>query len=248
MECLPLRHGDDLQAALRPGDSLINFAIDPVYRSGLYHEDQDCDLRAARAAAAAGCHFTMLSTRRVYGAQSRWDAAETASATGDETAYGRNKATSERAARQICGDAIGIFRLSNIFGYEYAQTPRRTFLGLLLHALKQQDKIYFDMAPATRRDFLPVEICAKLLVARSADRTAGTYNLGSGFAVPCGDMAGWVMEGYGGGELVCNSMDITDEFFLNMGRWRSQYDLPVDTGLLKAYCVGLGRRLECERS
>ncbi len=167
--------------------------------------DQDRDLQAARAAARTGARFLMLSTRRVYGDQQRWNASESSYVAGDETAYGRNKARSEKAVQAACDGNAAIFRLSNIFGYEYsAPAPRRSFLGQLLHALKHQDRIFFDMHPETRRDFLPVESCAGHLVARAMDGTTGIYNLGSGFAVPCGDFAKWIMEGFGGGELIAS--------------------------------------------
>lgn len=246
---LALRHDEALEPALRPDDCVINFAIAPAYRSGPYTEECDHDLRTARMATKAGAGFIMVSTRRVYGPQSRWNAAEDDEAEGDETAYGRNKARTEKSVREVCGGKAGIFRLANIFGYEYTHpSPRRSFLGQLLHTLKQQNKVFFDMHPATRRDFIPVELCADMLVARAADRTSGTFNLGSGFAVTCGELAGWIMEGFGGGALVCDPMIVRDEFFLNMQQWRSRFTLSVDETAIRDYCIGLGKRLQCEKS
>ncbi|MBN9589581.1 MAG: NAD(P)-dependent oxidoreductase [Alphaproteobacteria bacterium] len=230
-------------------DCLINFALHPAYRTGPYGEDIDCDLAAARAAARVGAAFIMLSTRRVYGPDVRCNAAENCPAEGDETAYGRNKARSEKAVQAAMSGGAGIFRLSNIFGYEYdPDCPRRSFLGILLTSLKRKNKIYFDMSPATRRDFLPVETCADLLLDRAVRRTTGTYNLGSGVALPCGDLADWIREGYGGGELVCDPDIVHDEFFLNMDKWRSQFPLPMNSGILREYCIDLGRSLKCEKS
>jgi UDP-glucose 4-epimerase len=247
VEYLPLTHDQDLRKALRAGDCLINFAIDPRYRIGPYVASQDWDARAAGAAAAVGAHFIMLSSRRVYSEAQRWNACEQSPVNGDETAYGRNKAITEKAVRQICGGQAGIFRLANTFGYEYSPQPRHSFLGQMLHSLKQQNKIFFDMQSATRRDFLPVETCAALLTSRAMESCVGTYNLGSGFAVSCGDLAGWVMEGFGGGELLCDPLIVRDEFCLNMDNWRARFSLPVNPGLIRDYCIGLGRRLKCEK-
>jgi nucleoside-diphosphate-sugar epimerase len=245
VKCLTLPHDAALDV-LNPGDCLINFALAPAYRSSAYDEAADCDLKAARAAAKADAYFLMLSTRRVYGPQNRWNARETGPAAGDETTYGRNKARSETSIRQALGSHAGIFRLSNVFGYEYdPQVPRRSFLGILLGSLKNKNKMYFDMSATTRRDFLPVEICAQLLVDRALERTAGTWNLGSGIALPCGDLAGWIAEGYGAGELICEPDMVRDEFCLSMDKWRAQYPLPVTREILRDYCVGLGRRLKC---
>ena len=247
---LGLRHDDPIDGKAGADDCVINFALDPQYRSGEYHEEQDRDLAAARAATRAGAHFLMLSTRRVYPAAVRWRAAEATDATGDETAYGRNKARTEKAVRETCGDAAAIFRLSNIFGYEYNHpVPRRSFLGQMLYALKLQNTIFFDMHPDTRRDFLPVEICAGLLVDRALDRSAGTFNLGGGFPIPCGDLAEWIMQGFGGGKLVSDPAIVRDEFFLSMEKWRAHFGpLPIDVATLQNYCFELGERLKCEKS
>jgi UDP-glucose 4-epimerase len=234
---------------LGPSDSLINFALSPAYRTAAYDAAKDCDLRAATAAAQAGAWFGMLSTRRVYGPQERWNATEAGPALGDETAYGRNKARTEETIRTALSGQAGIFRLSNIFGYEYDRDGRRkSFLGIMLTSLKQNNKIHFDMSPNTRRDFLPVEICAGLLVDRAVTRTTGTYNLGSGIALPCGMLANWIQEGYEGGNLICDPETVRDEFYLNMDKWRADFALPIDQEILREYCAGLGRRLKCEKS
>jgi nucleoside-diphosphate-sugar epimerase len=243
--CLAIPHDAALDN-LYPGDCLINFALAPAYRASAYDETVDYDLKAARAAARARAHFLMLSTRRVYGHEERWNAREDGPAAGDETVYGRNKARSEAAVGQALDGRAGIFRLSNIFGYEYDPlVPRRSFLGILLGSLKNKNKMYFDMSAMTRRDFLPVEICTRLLIDRALERATGTWNLGSGIALACGDLANWIAEGHGTGELICEPDIVRDEFCLSMDKWRAHYPLPVTREILHDYCVGLGRRLKC---
>jgi nucleoside-diphosphate-sugar epimerase len=190
----------------------------------------------------------MLSTRRVYGPEGRWNVAETAPASGDESHYGRNKAVTEAAVRQVCGDKVAIFRLSNIFGYEYGASLRRTFLGLLLKTLHDEDAVFFDMHADTRRDFLPVEICARALVARALDGTGGTFNLGAGFPVACGSLARWVMEGFGSGKLICDPPVVREEFYLNMDKWRARFGPVTSEDEMRDYCIGIGRTLRCEKS
>ncbi len=248
IDWIALRHHQDPTSTILPTDCVINFALHPRYCAEAYDAVHDWDLRAARLAASKGARFTMLSTRRVYAAPVRWNAAESAAATGDETAYGRNKAVSEVAVQEACGGNAAIFRLSNIFGYEYKmESPRHSFLGRLLGTLKQQNKIFFDMHPATKRDFLPVEICAGLLVTAAGRAVSGTFNLGSGIPTACGSLAGWIMDGFGGGELTCEDQP-KDEFYLNMEKWRTRFDLPITEEVLRNYCVGLGQRLKCEKS
>jgi dTDP-4-dehydrorhamnose reductase/UDP-glucose 4-epimerase len=234
---------------LKPSDCVINLSLHPKYRSTHYTPETDCDLQVAVAVQRTKARFIMLSTRRVYAPDSRWGAIEDKGATGDETSYGQNKARTEKAVMEALSGKAGIFRLSNIFGYEYDATlPRKSFFGLMLTSLKRENTIFFDMHPDTRRDFLPVELTAGLLLDRALECTEGIYNLGCGFALPCGDLANWVREGYGGGEIVCSPMTIRDEFFLNMNRWRGRFELPLDEGVLREYCIGLGRRLRCEKS
>jgi hypothetical protein len=242
-----LPHGSPLDQ-LSGNDCLINFSLMPAYRTEPYDPAFDCDLMAAKAAARSGAGYVMLSTRRVYGPETRWNAREDQPALGDG-AYGRNKVASETAVIDALQGRAGIFRLSNIFGYEYDHTkPRRTFLGILLGSLKQTNKMHFDMGASTRRDFLPVDICAQLLLDRARARTAGTWNLGSGIPLPCGELAGWIREGYGGGDLICEPDIVRDEFCLSMDKWRANFPLPITKDTLRDHCIGLGRRLKCEQS
>ena len=248
VDYLALTHDAALDG-LTPDDCLINFSIAPAYRTAAYDAAADLDLRAASLAARADSHFIMLSTRRVYGQNHKWNSSETAEACGDQTTYGQNKATSEKKISTMMGRQAGIFRLSNIFGYEYEpKRPRKSFAGILLGSLKNQSKILFDMSAKTRRDFLPVEICADLLLDRALDRTTGIYNLGSGFPVSCGSIADWICKGYGGGALICEPDEIRDEFYLNTGKWRADFGLQFDQSALQEYCIALGRRLKCEQS
>ena len=84
--------------------------------------------------------MAMLSTRRIYPPSARWNAVEAGWTSGDETAYGRNKAQSENG---LCRDRgpRAILRLSNVFGMEYDPTgARRSFLGLLLGTLSAKTR------------------------------------------------------------------------------------------------------------
>jgi dTDP-4-dehydrorhamnose reductase/UDP-glucose 4-epimerase len=187
----------------------------------------------------------MLSTRRVYPATERWDAKEDSPAEGDETHYGRNKAVSERAVTALLGSEAKILRLSNVFGFEYDPTAlRRTFFGQALTSLRNDGQIVLDMDPRSRRDFLPVELCAKAIVLGALQGRGGIYNIGCGFAVSCGQIAQWLLDGYGSGEIVLADKGIRDEFFLNTDKWRAQFGELVESEQLQRICRELGRRLQ----
>ena len=137
-----------------------------------------------------------------------------------------------------------IFRLSNIFGFEYsADGQRKNFFAQLLRNLRQHGDIRFDMSRDTRRDFLPVEACAKALVQGVQQGLEGIYNLGSGFPVSCGEIADWVIDGYGDGRVVVARDEIRDEFFLDMKKWHGIFPPIMTMTRLREACTALGRRL-----
>lgn len=241
LEIKPLSH--DAWGSMRDIDVAINFSLHPNYRTGPYNADEDQDVLVAKRANEIGAFFIMLSTRRVYGADSRWGATEDMPAEGDESAYGRNKARTEKAVWKATGGKATILRLSNIFGFEVG---RRSFLGQILTRLRAKGEICFDMHPDTRRDFLPVETVSSALLDRSQTLVPGVFNLGSGRGTPCGDIAQWVMKGYGGGKLVHDRASLHDEFFLNMDKWQAAFGPLEQKAPLENYCTQLGRRLKCE--
>jgi nucleoside-diphosphate-sugar epimerase len=226
-------------------DAVVNFAISPRLSQEAYAVDNDFDLRAAIVAAAWSVPLVMLSTRRVYGANQRWNAVEASTVYGDETLYGRNKAISEKAVLEASGGRCLILRLSNIFGFEFGmRTQRRNFFATLLRTLYEENTIFFDMHPGTRRDFLPAEDCAAQIVHGVAHGAQGIFNLGSGFAVPCEAIATWVMEGFGSGRLIVTQDDIRDEFFLNMDKWHDFSPFALEQHRLRQAVVALGHRLK----
>lgn len=241
-----LPHNADIGAVIRADDVVINFGLTSQFKFEPYSEEQDFDLKVARLAHAAKAKFVALSTRKVYSADQLWGATESATCAGDGSFYGTNKAISERAIAAVVGPSLLVLRLSNIFGFELTQgAPRNTFFARMLSDLRAQNAACFDMAPQTRRDFLPVEHCASMVIAAIAGGGAGVFNVGCGFPIACGDMARWVMEGFGRGRLIVSNDAIRDEFFLDMTKWR-------ETGLahlitpdeLRSYCLDLGRKLQ----
>lgn len=244
LDVVALRHDAELSTALTGAHTVINFAIHPDFFTQPYCEDIDWDLRAARASLKADARFVMCSTRRVYPSAVAFGATENADATGDHTLYGRNKAMAEKAVRQLAPDQSMVLRLSNIFGFEFTVGRRRdTFLGHLLSTLHDEGVICFDMSDATRRDFLPVELCAEGILRAVRAKFTGVLNLGCGYPVNCGKIAHAIIDGFGCGKLIVKSEIVRDEFFLNMGKWSSMFPLPANELEILEYCVDLGRRL-----
>lgn len=244
VEVLPLPHGADLTNMQNIGDVLINCALHPDFIGLPYDESRDLDLHAARHAAENNAHFIMLSSRRVYPPRTRWGATEDGPAEGDETPYGKNKAVSEAAVSAVTNGRATILRLSNIIGFEYQlDRARKTFMATVLQGLRSEQRISFDMSPNTGRDFLPVEVCAGAIVRVVQQKEAGIYNVGCGFAVPCGDIADAVLKGFGSGALAVTNDEMRDAFYLNVDRWNKNFSPLTTRADLMTYCEMLGWRL-----
>ena len=182
----------------------------------------------------------MLSSRKVYAPSDRPFAES--SPTGPTDAYGANKLLAEQRLRALLGERLTILRLANIFGDE--RVPgRRSFLAMLLNRLAEENQILYDMSPFVERDFLPVEILAKLLSAIIREPPRGIMNVGSGLPLPTGKLALWIMEGFGGGELLIDSFEEKDRFVLNIGRLQARFGPPCSLNDLKMRCLDLGSRL-----
>jgi UDP-glucose 4-epimerase len=225
-------------------DCVINFARHPLATSADYRpETMDPDLRLARRIGDRPLRYVMLSSRKVY-APAAGPLAESAPL-GPTDAYGRAKLATEQALNALLGERLTVLRLANIFGDE-REPGRRTFLAILLDRLHREGRIHFDMSPFVERDFLPVEVCARLLARVAAAPPGGVLNVGSGIGLPTGRLALWIIEGYGRGELVIESPREHDAFVLDIGRLQSLYGTPCTIQELRACCLALGRRLAAE--
>ena len=225
-------------------ERVISFARHPLLGSEGYRPGtMDPDLRLAERIAGRDIEYVMLSSRKVY-APSPGPLVET-DPTGPQDLYGRHKLAVEQALRERLGPHLTILRLANVFGYERGPA-RRTFLSLTLDRRAREGRIRFEISPFTRRDFLPVETCARVLARIAAAPPGGVLNVGSGIALPTGRLALWVLEGYGRGELVIGSALERDPFVLDVGELTRRYGPPCTCDDLREACINLGRRLARE--
>jgi len=217
------------------------FARHPLLgRDGYRPEEMDPDLRLARALGERPITYVMLSSRKVYAPGP--DPLSEDSPPGPTDAYGRHKLQIEERVRALLGERLTILRLANVFGYE--RTPgRRTFLSILLDRLRREGRIVLDMSPFVKRDFLPAEACARILARIAGRPPGGILNVGSGIGLETGRLALWIIEGYGGGELVASSPEEKDPFVLDIGRLASLYGPPTSLEEIRESCTGIGRRL-----
>lgn len=225
--------GTVINAARHPGSSVAGYDL----------EGQDPDVRLAKRIGDRDIDMIMLSSRKVYAPADR-PLAETAP-TGPTDAYGANKLRAEQRLADLLGKRLTILRLANIVGDE--RVPgRRSFLAMLLNRLAEKNQIRYDMSPFVERDFLPVETLAKLLSAIIREPPGDVMNVGSGLPLPTGKLALWIMEGFGGGELLIDSFEEKDRFVLDIGLLEARYGRPCSQGDLKMRCLDLGRTLRAD--
>jgi dTDP-4-dehydrorhamnose reductase/UDP-glucose 4-epimerase len=222
----------------------VNFAFAPALHHTEYDAALDLDLRAARRVADAGGHYVMVSSRRVYGAEAQWNAAEDAALLGLD-AYGRNKLRIERHLAALLGDRLTVLRPGNVVGYE-PLAGRRRFAAYLQNQLAATGRIRLSISPRVRRDLVPAGFFSRALREVMLRRPPGAFNVGAGYATTAGDAARWLVEGYGAGEVVAESDRVEDEFLLDTQKLRRDLGLACETGEVERALREAGRRLATE--
>jgi nucleoside-diphosphate-sugar epimerase len=244
IEVVAVTRGMAAEDVVREGDLLVNCALTQAYRTGPYEPAIDLERQSAKLARERGARVLMLSTRKVYRDDVQWGAREVDPVQADGIGYGPNKARTEAWIREALGDRALIVRLSNVFGFEYTsgQEGRPSFFGQMLFRLRHEGEIVFDMSSATRRDFIPAEDAAVALVGAITSGAGGVFNLGSGSAVACGDIAQAVISGYGEGRLR-SVEDVRDEFYLDSSKWSSAFGRAATAAGSLKVAQGFGRQL-----
>lgn len=226
---------------------VINLALDSIVREG---QHSDLDIKVGKKAQASGAHLIAISTRAVYGTSDSFNVfTENSPFLEDCTPYGKAKRNIEaELLNSLDNQKLTILRPSNIFGFEYQpEAPRKSFFGQMLYSLKHEGEINFNMSPKTHRDFLPVESFVDIVVEIVLNPTAGIFNVGSGVGTPCGDIAGWVMEGYQQGALKIEpEASTTDGFIVDTQKLLNSYPLSItcpDKDVIQRACINIGKQL-----
>ncbi|MEM7650450.1 MAG: sugar nucleotide-binding protein [Pseudomonadota bacterium] len=210
-----LSHDEALQndSPIKSAKTVINCAFSPDLFKENYNEENDIDTQLAKRIQNSDARYIMLSSRLVYGDTEHLSEHEEPE---PNTPYGHNKFKIEKNLYDILGnERLCILRCSNIFGYELG---RKSFFGYMLGSLKEQNKIIFNMSADTQKDFMPVETLSEILISIESKQLIGLYNLGSGFSIACGDIAQFVIQGFGKGKLEIEDHKIHGQFFMNVSK------------------------------
>lgn len=240
-----LSHTEALNKDKWPDDItvVVGFACNPKVREGRF---SNFDHKLAKIAQGFGAFYIMLSSRAVYGMTDQSCIfKEDQEPYPEITPYGQAKKEIEDDLLKSFDNVI-ILRLSNVFGLEYdSQNHRQTFFGLMLKSLKEEGKISFSMSHQTYRDFLPASIFGDYLAAIVQNPQSGVYNLGSGIGIPAGDIAQWVIEGYGAGVVEPNDKTIIDSAVLDMTKTFCVFGIKQPTKAeISQMCIEIGRKLK----
>jgi len=219
---------------------VVNMAYKPSYFTTASTEETDYCLQVARRVASSSSHFVMMSSRKVYGTSTPFPVPETAPLMASDL-YGSNNIFTEARVFDLLGDRCTILRPSNVFGWE---PGRHTFFGLAISKLLEQKRLVFPFSAFTPRDFLPVEHFCNILAAMIHASPAGIFNVGSGMALPVGQICLWIMEGYGQGEVVITKPHEFDRFRLDISKLEALLGPQPDlTQMIYESSVGIGRKM-----
>lgn len=221
--------------------SLVNLAVDPRYMTQSYQETFDFELRVGKAIATSDIHYVLLSSRKVYSPEVLMSVTEDA-ATGGVDDYGRNKRTTEKALEEILGRRLTIFRLANVAGFD-DQWDRPTFMARMLSGLRSEGRVSLDLSPFARRDFITDDAVAEAVIRAAKIQPGGYFNLGSGIALGIGQLAIWIIDGFGRGELLSTRPEIRDEFCLNVVKLETQFGKLCTVDDIRNKCFDAGRGL-----
>jgi dTDP-4-dehydrorhamnose reductase len=194
-------------------DTVINCALNPLYKSKPYDESIDVDLSVGKRTCDSGLHYIMLSTSKVYGNSHELKTYAEEDECFPYDYHSENKLITEQKLLTNYSQQTTILRGSNIFGYE---PGRDSFTGYCIKQLIENNSIELTIDKNTIRDFLPVEVAADIIKRVVEYQPTGIYNLSSGDGITVGDFIYILMSGYNmNGKIIYKDSKPDRQFILN---------------------------------
>lgn len=220
---------------------VVNCAFSPFLYQGTYTKEQDIDLQIiSKIRLHSDIKYILISSRSVYGNTEHINDMSTVAPINE---YGKNKVIIETTAKERLRDnRLLVLRFSNVFG---KNSHKRTFFGGVTQSLKTKNEIIYNMSPKTMKDFIPVHHACKIIQRAIQYDLSGTYNASYGTSYNCGDIAKWLIEGYGSGELIINNAKIHGQFYMDSSRINRILNLKDRThNEVQDLCLTIGRDLQ----
>jgi len=222
-------------------DTVINCALNPLFKTNPYSEFIDVDLSVGKRTCESGLHYIMLSTSKVYGDFSELKTFNEFSTCIPYDRHSENKLIAEIKLLSNFPQQTTILRGSNIFGFEYG---RNSFMGYCMSQLVNNNSIKLTTDWATQRDFLPVDYAANLIEKICKKKPLGVYNLSSGEGLRIGQLIQWLIDGYKYKASIINTTSVFErQFILDKSKLEKALDIkigPIDYETIFYY---LGKRL-----
>ena len=217
-------------------DVIINCSLHPDLRSSSYDEKKDIDLKASRKFKG---HFIMFSSRKVYGSFDDLITFTEESQLNPDDHYSTNKVITES---KIIAERnnFTILRASNVFGFEY---QRKSFMGYLMNKLKDSGNIEINISPYSKKDFISVFDISAITPTIVEDQIKGVYNFSSGIGELTGNVAKYLIKGYGSGDLISTSKELKDQFILDNSKLLKTLEIEDYDFDIENWFIRMGKRL-----
>jgi nucleoside-diphosphate-sugar epimerase len=224
---------------LKRYDVVINCAIAYEYKTQNYNEAYDLDWLVGIRASEAGCHYIMLSTRKVYGNSFELARYSERHPLNPFDRYSENKELTERfLTRDI--ENLTILRGSNIYGFELG---RSSFVGYCMTQLKATGAIKYDIEKSIKRDFISIERVCELLKKVCEIQPKGIYNLSSDFGLEISEIARGLILGYGHGNFIEVDRRNREQFILDNTKLEDACGVKIKVSNYSNDFYNMGRKL-----
>ena len=199
---------------LKRYDVVLNCAITYEYKTQKYNDKYDLDYLVGLKAQEAGCHYIMMSTRKIYGNSTGLSIYDELSTLNPFDRYSENKYNSEMVLDALV-ENLTILRGSNIYGFEFG---RSSFVGYCMTQLKSLNTIDYDMDENIKRDFISIDTVCDVLKRVCLVKPKGIFNLSSHYGLPIGEVARFLILGYGSGKFTSTATCDKEQFILDNRR------------------------------
>lgn len=229
-----ISYNDLYDTDLTQFDVVINCSINPSFKTSTYHLGIDVDYDVAHKSYMSGCHFVMLSTRKIYGSSTILKTYDETSEQKPYDHYSENKLLSETKIATQFGDRTTIIRGSNLFGYE---PNRNSMMGYFIDQLDKDGIIRYNILSTTSKDIIHVDDATKILSKVCSQKPIGLYNLGTSFPYTMLNIGIFLLDGFNDGKIenrmLLEGSEYGEQFVLNTSKLYSR--LNIETPSVHSY-------------
>lgn len=164
-------------------DVVMNFCLQPKFFFSLLSEDEIIDVNIAKAL-KENAKFVFMSSRTVYGSNTKLLEYKETDKTSPIDFYSQNKVNVEKILEKRLGSNLLCLRIGNILSSEKSIcTNGHCFMSWLYDELMRKKKVSVTIDKLTKRDFMTKTYFNKALETLVLNDASGIYNIGAGFGI-----------------------------------------------------------------